>query len=79
MDTHCPCQLCQPGKWGLNFLAGSHDKVGKLIHNEYQVGQVAVAMLRVQFSVDELNVILLDVPDLCIFQQFIAVIHLNAE
>ncbi len=77
MYANGSCELCEPRYRCFYFLAGSHDQVGKLIDYQHNIGQVTVALIRIQFSGFELVIILFDITDHSVFEQVIALVHLN--
>ena len=65
--------------WLLDFLAGSHDKIGELVDNHYYVREVAVAFLRIQALLHETLVVVKDGAFIGIAQQEITLVHLHTQ
>ncbi|MCM1441426.1 MAG: hypothetical protein NC131_19800, partial [Roseburia sp.] len=62
-----------------DFLAGGGDKIGKLVHYHYQIGQIAVAGIGAQFTVDKFFVVSLNLAHIGIAEQVVAAVHLHAQ
>ena len=74
-----PRQLRQTCNGHLHLLARRHDQVGKLVDDEHDVRQVAVAVLRIQLAPDKLGVVLLEVAALGILEQLVPLVHFEAQ
>ena len=79
MYTHGTGQLGDAGNGELYLLAGSHDKVAKLVDDDHDVGHILVPLLGVELAVDELVVILAQVAHTGSLEQVVAGIHLHTE
>ncbi|CAI8334417.1 MAG: Uncharacterised protein [Flavobacteriia bacterium] len=79
MDANGTGQLGQTGDRCLHFLAGGHDQISKLIHNENDIGQIAVSFLRIQFALLEFGIVFFDVAHHGVLQKLVALIHLDAQ
>ena len=68
--------LGDAGNWQLNLLAGSKDEVAILVDDNHDIRQIAVAVLRIELTVDELFVILLKLSHVGILEKTVTVVHL---
>ena len=72
-------QLSNTCYWQLHLLASRHNQVAKLIDDHDDIRHVFMTVLRIQLTVDELLVILLDITCLCHFQKVVTGIHLLTQ
>ena len=63
VDTYGTGQLRQTCDGRFDFLSGGHDQIGKLVNDQYDVGQKLVAVVRIQLSGLEFRIVFLDIPD----------------
>ena len=78
MDADGAGLLGQTRHGGLDLL-GRHDQVGKLVDHHDDIGQIAVALHRVQTPRHELGIVLRDVAHLGLLAEFQPNIHLRTE
>ena len=79
MYTYGTRQLGDAGNGQFHILAGCHNQVTELVDNDYDVRHELMPLFRIQTTVDELLVILLDIAHMGSFQQVIASIHLHTD
>ena len=79
MNTNGPGELRQARNGRFNLLTRRHHQVRQLINHQHDVGQIAVPIVRIQPTRRKLLVVLLHVPTARIFQQVVAIVHLNTE
>ncbi len=79
VNTNGARQLGQTRNRRFHLLAGGHNEVGKLVDDQNNVGEVAVAFFRVELAADKFLVVLLDVANHGILQQLVAVVHFDTQ
>ena len=79
VNTDGARQLGQTCNRRFHLLAGRHNEVGKLVDDQNNVGEVAVAFFRVELAADKFLVVLLDVANHGILQQLVAIVHFDTQ
>ena len=79
VNANGTCKLGKASDRHFNLFAGSHNQIGKLVNHQNNVGQIAVPLLWVEFAGRELYIVFLKIPHHGRLQQFVTLVHLNAQ
>ncbi len=79
VDSRCARKLSKTGDRLFDLLAGSHDHVGKLVDNNHYIRQISVAFIGIETAVYEFFVVLADLFDFGLAQQFVTRLHFAAQ